>query len=52
MGSKSLYDFTEKDVSELFLGNVDAVIVVDPSIDAYKTVVRRGMFLDFLKRFE
>ncbi len=49
MGSKSLYDFTEKDVSELFLGNVDAVIVVDPSIDAYKTVVRRGMFLDFLK---
>ena len=49
MGSKNLYDFTEKDVTELILSNVDAIIVVDPAIDAYKTLVRRGMFESFLK---
>ena len=49
MASKSLYDYTVNDVSGLFYENVDAVVIVDPSIDAYKSVVRRGMFETFLK---
>ena len=47
--NKSLYDFDVSDVSQLIGENIDAVIVVDPSIDAYKTIVRRGMFENFLK---
>ena len=49
MIGKSLYDYTVNDVSGLFYKNVDAVVIVDPSIDAYKSVVRRGMFETFLK---
>ena len=49
MIGKSLYDYTVNDVSGLFYENVDAVVIVDPSIDAYKSVVRRGMFETFLK---
>ena len=47
--NKSLYDYDINDVSLLVGENIDAVIVVDPSIDAYKTIVRRGMFENFLK---
>ena len=47
--NKSLYDYDVNDVSLLVGENIDAVIVVDPSIDAYKTIVRRGMFENFLK---
>ena len=49
MENKSLYDYTVEDVSGLLLENVDAIVVVDPSIDAYKTLVRHGMFESFLK---
>ena len=49
MMKKDLYDYTISDVSELLLENVDAIVVVDPSIDAYKSIVRRGMFESFLK---
>ena len=42
--SKNLYDYDISDVSRLIGENIDAVIIVDPSIDAYKTIVRRGMF--------
>ena len=47
--NKSLYDYDVSDVSQLMGENIDAVIVVDPAIDAYKTIVRRGMFENFLK---
>ena len=47
--SKSLYDYDASDVSQLIGENIDAVIIVDPAIDAYRTIVRRGMFEDFLK---
>ena len=33
MIGKSLYDYTVNDVSGLFYENVDAVVIVDPSID-------------------
>ena len=49
MENKSLYDYTANDVSNIFYENVGAIILVDPAIDAYKTIVRRGMFEDFLK---
>ena len=49
MENKSLYDYSVNDVSRLFYENVGAIIIVDPAIDAYKTIVRRGMFEDFLK---
>ncbi len=49
MGNKSLYDFTINDVTGLLTENVDAIVVVDPAIDAYKSIVRHGMFVNFLK---
>jgi diguanylate cyclase (GGDEF)-like protein len=49
MASKSLYDFTVNDVAGLFLDTADAIVVVDPAIDAYKSIIRRGMFETFLK---
>ena len=49
MASKSLYDYTINDVIGLIIENVDAVVLVDPSIDAYKSIVRHGMFETFLK---
>lgn len=48
-GGKSITDFDVNDVSELFFENVDAAVVVDPSVDTYKSIIRRGFFLDFLK---
>ncbi|MBO7449549.1 MAG: GGDEF domain-containing protein [Clostridiales bacterium] len=49
MSAKSLYDYSIDDVKGLFFDNVDAVIIVDPEIDTYKTIIRRGMFERFLK---
>jgi len=49
MASKSLYDFTINDVAGLFMDTADAIVVVDPAIDAYKSIIRRGMFETFLK---
>ena len=49
MASKSLYDFTVNDVAGLFIDTADAIVVVDPAIDAYKSIIRRGMFETFLK---
>ena len=49
MSTKSLYDYSIDDVKGLFFDNVDAVIIVDPEIDTYKTIIRRGMFERFLK---
>ena len=49
MESKNLYDYTINDVPAILADNVDAIVIVDPSIDAYKSVLRRGMFVKFLK---
>ena len=49
MMNKSLYDYTVEDLSGLMLENVDAAVIVDPSIDAYKSIIRKGMFETFLK---
>ena len=49
MANKDLYDYTVNDVTGLLTENVDAVVIVDPAIDTYKTIIRRGMFETFLK---
>ena len=49
MKSKSLYDYTVEDLACLMLENVDAAVIVDPAIDAYKSISRKGMFETFLK---
>lgn len=49
MAEKSLYDYNLSDVSDLFFENVGAVVIVDPAIDTYKTIVCRGMFESLLK---
>jgi hypothetical protein len=48
MKNKDLYEFTANDVNDVMIENVGAIIVVDPAIDAYKTIVRHGMFETFL----
>ena len=44
----NINDLTADGISELFLENVDAAIVVDSTIDQYKTLIRRGFFERFL----
>ncbi|MBP5491216.1 MAG: GGDEF domain-containing protein [Clostridiales bacterium] len=48
MKDKNLTDYNINDLAELFFENVDAVVVVDSSIDTYKSIVRRGIFEKFL----
>ena len=48
MKDKKLTDYTIDDVSDLLLENVDAIVIVDSTIDMYKAVVRRGIFETFL----
>ena len=44
MSDKNLKDYDLNDISKLFYDSVDSVIIVDPSIDTYRTMVRRGIF--------
>ena len=49
MEDKNLYDYNVNDISKLLLDTVDAIVVVDPEIDAYKSIIRHGMFERFLQ---
>ena len=49
MKDKKLTDFSIDDVCGLFVDHVDALIVVESSIDTYKAVVRRGIFENYLE---
>ncbi len=49
MKDKKLTDLSIDDVCGLFVDQVDALIVVDSSIDTYKAVVRRGIFENYLE---
>ena len=44
MGNRNLDDYKINEISQLFYDNVGAIILIDPAVDAYKTIVRRGMF--------
>ncbi len=46
---KSLADYTFEEIVEFFKGNIDAVLVVDAGVDSYKTLVKKGMFTDFIE---
>ena len=48
MINKDLNDYTLNDVSELIMGTVDAVVVVDATIDRYRSIIRRGIFEKYL----
>ena len=52
MANKSLYDYNIDDLSGLLLDNVDAVVIVDPAIDAYKSIIRKGMFDNVIEDYE
>ena len=47
--AKNLYDYDINDIAGQFVDSVGAIVVVDPAIDAYKSIVRRGMFEKLLK---
>ena len=44
MGNRNLDDYKINEISQLFYDNVGAIVLIDPAVDAYKTIVRRGMF--------
>ncbi len=44
MSDKNLKDYDLNDISKLFYDSVGSVIIVDPSIDTYRAMVRRGIF--------
>ena len=44
MKNKTLDDYSINEISQMFYDNVGAIILIDPAVDAYKTIVRRGMF--------
>ncbi|MCR4642735.1 MAG: GGDEF domain-containing protein [Lachnospiraceae bacterium] len=48
MKGKALADYTIEDVSALLRENVDAVFVADSDLNEYKSIVRKGMFEQFM----
>lgn len=44
MANKNLDDYKISEISQLFYDDVGAIVLVDPAVDAYRTIVRRGMF--------
>ena len=49
MAVKELNDYNINDVPELFLENVDSVIVVDSKTDTYRALTRRGIFEKYIE---
>ena len=45
---KNIKDFTVEDVVQFLRGNIDALLLVDAGTDTYKTLLRRGMFAEFI----
>ncbi len=45
---KNITDYTVEDIVQFIKGNIDALLLVDAKTDTYKTVVKRGMFADFI----
>lgn len=48
MKDKALADYTIEDVLALLRENVDAVFVADSDLNEYKSIVRKGMFEQFM----
>ena len=45
---KNITDYTVEDIIQFIKGNIDALLLVDAQTDTYKTVIKRGMFIDFI----
>ena len=45
---KNITDYTIEEITQFIKANLDAVLLVDAETDTYKTVVKRGMFTDFI----
>ncbi|MBO4701172.1 MAG: GGDEF domain-containing protein [Lachnospiraceae bacterium] len=45
---KNITDYTVEDIIRFIKGNIDALLLVDARTDTYKTVIKRGMFKDFI----
>ena len=45
---KNITDYTVEDIIQFIKGNIDALLLVDAQTDTYKTVIKRGMFVDFI----
>ena len=46
--SKTLEDFTFQDASEYIVNGIDAAVVINSETDSYRTLVKKGMFEDFI----
>ena len=49
MEYKALEDYTAEDLLVLLNKNVDAIVLVDPELSKYRSIARRGIFMDLLK---
>ena len=45
---KNITDYTVEDIVQFIKGNIDALLLVDAQTDTYKTVIKRGMFTNFI----
>ncbi|MCR5008571.1 MAG: GGDEF domain-containing protein [Oribacterium sp.] len=48
MQNKPLEEYTEEDLLNLFRVTVDAIVMVDTVTNTYRSIARRGLFLDLL----
>lgn len=48
MGEMKLTDYNVNDIIDIFMSHVDAAIVVDAELDQYRTIIKRGIFVDYL----
>ena len=46
--AKTLDDFTLQDAASFIERGIDAIVLVDSESDTYKTLVKKGMFTDFI----
>ena len=46
---KNFEEYTIEDVHDFFGKNVDAILVVDAKEDVYRTLSKKGIFVDFIK---
>ncbi len=47
--SKTYEDFTFQDASEFIVKGIDAAVVINSETDSYRTLVKKGLFEDFIE---
>ncbi len=51
MENKALEDYTSEDLLKLLNDNVDAIVIVDAKTNKYRSIARRGLFVDLLEEY-